>query len=434
MFEELKQKIRQEIGNEKATNMNHKIAQKLRCIGDDALNKHDYEKYISCYEIIAEDIDEYEQSIGGVSKSQSGAVLAYEQVLTKYVDCGYTANSEVLELAEQCRATIDELMGADAMWPSVDASLIDCMCAINVEKYYMIIEKYAKLDFFTGLNLYKQNPDFPMAEAGLRFGSASLAKLYIYKGKYKEAYEILIQIPKNQLYPEQIAYLGILEIYKLTGQREMTNNQIDELLDILETWASKGSPEASWVLGIMIAEGYIYSKDIDAVKQHFKNAENFIEKLKGNAGRSDFDFKVFSPISQDEIIKQAEAGIYHSKFYKAKHKNDSIQMKKQENVSYNNTENTNSDSSGGCYVATAVYGSYDCPEVWTLRRYRDNQLSKTWYGRLFIYTYYKISPVIVKFFGDTKWFKNMWRGKLDKIVKKLQNSGVEDTPYNDIDW
>ena len=28
-------------------------------------------------------------------------------------------------------------------------------------------------------------------------------------------------------------------------------------------------------------------------------------------------------------------------------------------------------SSGGCYVATAVYGSYDCPEVWVLRRYRD---------------------------------------------------------------
>ena len=28
----------------------------------------------------------------------------------------------------------------------------------------------------------------------------------------------------------------------------------------------------------------------------------------------------------------------------------------------------------GCYVATAVYGSYDCPEVWTLRRYRDDTL------------------------------------------------------------
>lgn len=91
-------------------------------------------------------------------------------------------------------------------------------------------------------------------------------------------------------------------------------------------------------------------------------------------------------------------------------------------------------STGGCYVATAVYGSYDCPQVWTLRRYRDNQLSKTWYGRWFIYTYYAISPTIVKWFGNTQWFKNMWRGKLDKMVKELQDSGVEDTPYNDIDW
>ena len=42
---------------------------------------------------------------------------------------------------------------------------------------------------------------------------------------------------------------------------------------------------------------------------------------------------------------------------------------------------------GGCYVATAVYGSYDCPEVWTLRRYRDFELASTWYGRAFIRTY-----------------------------------------------
>ena len=27
----------------------------------------------------------------------------------------------------------------------------------------------------------------------------------------------------------------------------------------------------------------------------------------------------------------------------------------------------------GCYVATCVYGSYDCPEVWVLRRFRDNK-------------------------------------------------------------
>lgn len=89
---------------------------------------------------------------------------------------------------------------------------------------------------------------------------------------------------------------------------------------------------------------------------------------------------------------------------------------------------------GGCYVATAVYGSYDCPQVWTLRRYRDETLAETWYGRAFIHTYYAISPTLVKCFGDTEWFKKMWKGKLDRMVTKLQKDGVESTPYNDRQW
>jgi len=100
---------------------------------------------------------------------------------------------------------------------------------------------------------------------------------------------------------------------------------------------------------------------------------------------------------------------------------------------YVKQQNTNS-ASGGCYVATAVYGSYDCPEVWTLRRYRDYTLAETWYGRAFIKTYYAISPTIVKWFGNTEWFKKMWRGKLDKMVRNLNNEGVENTPYNDREW
>lgn len=88
----------------------------------------------------------------------------------------------------------------------------------------------------------------------------------------------------------------------------------------------------------------------------------------------------------------------------------------------------------GCYVATCVYGSYDCPQVWTLRRYRDNTLGSTWYGRAFIRIYYAISPTLVKWFGRTKWFKKMWKGKLDRMVKKLQDNGVENTPYEDKDW
>lgn len=89
---------------------------------------------------------------------------------------------------------------------------------------------------------------------------------------------------------------------------------------------------------------------------------------------------------------------------------------------------------GGCYVATAVYGSYDCPQVWTLRRFRDYTLAESWYGRAFIKTYYAISPTLVKWFGHTNWFKNMWRGTLDHMVRDLNAEGVENTPYHDRVW
>ena len=88
----------------------------------------------------------------------------------------------------------------------------------------------------------------------------------------------------------------------------------------------------------------------------------------------------------------------------------------------------------GCYVATAVYGSYDCSQVWTLRRYRDFTLAKTWYGRTFIRAYYAISPTLVRWFGNAELFKKIWKPILDKMVTKLHKQGVEDAPYIDIIW
>lgn len=88
-------------------------------------------------------------------------------------------------------------------------------------------------------------------------------------------------------------------------------------------------------------------------------------------------------------------------------------------------------SKGHCYVATSVYGSYDCPEVWTLRRFRDNILALSWQGRLFIQMYYMISPYLVELFGRTKWFRYICKRYLDKFVRYLHNKGVKSTPYMD---
>ena len=85
----------------------------------------------------------------------------------------------------------------------------------------------------------------------------------------------------------------------------------------------------------------------------------------------------------------------------------------------------------GCYIATAVYGSYDCPEVWTLRRFRDYTLDENLLGRIFIKIYYATSPTLVKWFGQSNVFKSLLRNGLDRLVTALQRKGYEDTPYND---
>ena len=104
------------------------------------------------------------------------------------------------------------------------------------------------------------------------------------------------------------------------------------------------------------------------------------------------------------------------------------------NATHRSTTPATNTSSSGCYVATAVYGSYDCPQVWTLRRFRDDVLAKSFAGRLFIRTYYAISPTLVKWFGHCNWFRNLWKPTLDRMVARLNANGTEDTPYQDRSW
>ena len=114
-------------------------------------------------------------------------------------------------------------------------------------------------------------------------------------------------------------------------------------------------------------------------------------------------------------------------FNDSKYQYDFFQKHYESYKAYNNI----STEKRGCYVATCVYGSYDCPEVWRLRRYRDYYLDKSLFGRLFIKIYYLISPILIKMFGNKWWFKKSMKRILDNKIKKLKIKGYDDTPYND---
>lgn len=72
-----------------------------------------------------------------------------------------------------------------------------------------------------------------------------------------------------------------------------------------------------------------------------------------------------------------------------------------------------------CYIATAVYGSYDAPEVLVLRRFRDEVLSKSMPGRAFIRSYYAVSPPVARRLENAGRINRLVRRMLDKIVHRL---------------
>lgn len=67
--------------------------------------------------------------------------------------------------------------------------------------------------------------------------------------------------------------------------------------------------------------------------------------------------------------------------------------------------------SSWCYIATAVYGDYYAPEVIALRRFRDETLSRSIAGRLFIAAYYRFSPPLAAYFSR--------RRRLAAVVRPL---------------
>ena len=77
----------------------------------------------------------------------------------------------------------------------------------------------------------------------------------------------------------------------------------------------------------------------------------------------------------------------------------------------------------GCFIATAIYGSYYHENVLVLREYRDKILKSNKLGLIFIDIYYRISPFLAKQLENKTIINRIFRlFVLDKIVKSIINN------------
>ena len=70
-----------------------------------------------------------------------------------------------------------------------------------------------------------------------------------------------------------------------------------------------------------------------------------------------------------------------------------------------------------CFVATSAFEAPTSVEVQYLRFYRDQFLKNSYWGRKFIYFYYKISPALAYFLDRQTWLKPFVRAVLRFVIK-----------------
>ena len=71
---------------------------------------------------------------------------------------------------------------------------------------------------------------------------------------------------------------------------------------------------------------------------------------------------------------------------------------------------------GGCFIATAAYGSYMSPEVEVLKDFRDDVLLKTSIGEEFVEIYYDVSPPVADFIAEHESLRVITRVALTPLV------------------
>ena len=77
--------------------------------------------------------------------------------------------------------------------------------------------------------------------------------------------------------------------------------------------------------------------------------------------------------------------------------------------------------SGGCFIATAAYGTPFSEEIDVLRNWRDDFLEASYPGRLFIRTYYSLSPPVADNISESDGKRKIVRTALGPIVKVLKD-------------
>jgi hypothetical protein len=93
--------------------------------------------------------------------------------------------------------------------------------------------------------------------------------------------------------------------------------------------------------------------------------------------------------------------------------------KAKEKLSIIKADQGTTKKDGGCFIATATYGSSLVPEVMIFRRFRDEVLLSSIVGKFFVGIYYRLSPVLASIISKSPFLRRATKAMLLKPLLRL---------------
>jgi len=134
---------------------------------------------------------------------------------------------------------------------------------------------------------------------------------------------------------------------------------------------------------------------------------------------ADGTYSQITSVGQD-VTSYADTGLAASTIYYYRVRATNITG----NSAYSNVANTSTltgtisaaSGGGGCFIATAAYGSYLEPEVEVLKRFRDNHLLTNRAGKKFVALYYRYSPPLADRIRESETLRAVSRSILTPVI------------------
>jgi hypothetical protein len=322
----------------------------------------------------------------------------------KGVTANYNAGVKLMNGTKESLAKLRSLLGTNDM------------------QYQMIADKLAQAILQCGINYFNDSnaDDAPEKALRLQNYALSIAVGQMAKDRCKENVDILKNIgPEYKVRNEMDRIANILK--RFNSQKPTRSDQIGayaallrsskHTLNEIDTFVGECKPDLQTIKAKLGATNELYIKISSTIASCAINAlVDVINTDSKNAsmGLSSGGFTIIGGLSTMRLIGTLDMSTECRNYYQTNYNTL--------NQIYNRVCPKVDNSSGGCYIATMVYGDYDHPQVMVLRDFRDSYLDKREWGKRFIKFYYKHSPNWVEHLKSHHKINRMIQACLDSFI------------------